>query len=158
METMAVNPTAAADGVFDTIRYPKRSVHSVSKDESGTFNHMATAHIKATVKGHEANRISYLCWRSKEFVSVLCSVFQTIDLPQYFAQGPLLQNHDRPSVRTKEPSQAAYRIIHRLQSTTTGLQFPPGIGTSAQPRKRLLPCFRGPLFLGPFFSFFFVFS
>ena len=68
----------------------------------------------------------------------------------------LLHNHDLPSVRTKEPLQAASRIIHQtihqgqsiLQSsitgildslrnrsgptttsTTTGFQFPPGIGT-----------------------------
>ena len=56
----------------------------------------------------------------------LCSVFQTIDLPQHLAQGPLLHN---PSVRTKEPLQAACRIIHQtihqgqsiLQSSITGI-------------------------------------
>ena len=55
--------------------------------------------------------------------------FQTIDLPQHLAQGPLLQNHDHPSVKTKEPLQAAYRIIHRtihqgqsiLQSSIIGI-------------------------------------
>ena len=29
-------------------------------------------------------------------MSVLCSVFQTIDLPQHLAQAPLLHNHDHP--------------------------------------------------------------
>ena len=59
----------------------------------------------------------------------LCSVFQTIDLPQHLAQGPLLHNHDHPSVKTKAPLQAAYRIIHKtihqgqsiLQSSITGI-------------------------------------
>ena len=27
-----------------------------------------------------------------------CSVFQTIDLPQHLAQGPLLQNHDKRAI------------------------------------------------------------
>ena len=62
-------------------------------------------------------------------MSVLCSVFQTIDLPQHLAQGPLLHNHDHASVKTKEPLQAAYRIIHKtihqrqsiLQSSITGI-------------------------------------
>ena len=56
-----------------------------------------------------------LCWRSKE----ICVCFQ----------GPLLHNHDHPSVRTKEPLQAAYRIIHKtihqgqsiLQSSIIGI-------------------------------------
>ena len=56
-------------------------------------------------------------------------VSQTIDLPQHLAQGPLLHNHDHPSVRTKEPLQAAYRIIHQtmhqgqsiLQSSIIGI-------------------------------------
>ena len=71
-----------------------------------------------------------LCWRSKEIcVCFAFCFFQTIDLPQHLAQGPLLQNHDHPSVKTKEPLQAAYRIIHKtihqgqsiLQSSITGI-------------------------------------
>ena len=119
----------------------KEAVHSVShfegqdisskqkKDESGTFHHMATAHIKATVKGHEPIVFHTLCWRSKEICVCLCSVFQTIDLPQHLAQGPLLHNHDHPSVKTTESLQAAYRIIHKtihqgqsiLQPSITGI-------------------------------------
>ena len=65
----------------------KEAVHSVShfegqdisskqkKDESGTFNHMATAHIKATVKGHEANSISYFVLEIKRNLCLFCVLF-----------------------------------------------------------------------------------
>ena len=65
----------------------KEAVHSVShfegqdisskqkKDESGTFNHMATAHIKATVKGHEANSSSYFVMDIKSNLCLFCVLF-----------------------------------------------------------------------------------
>ena len=46
---------------------------------------MATAYIKATAKGHEANSISYLVLEIKRN---LCLFLNPVDLPQHLAQGP----------------------------------------------------------------------
>ena len=75
---------------------------------------MATAHSKATAKGHEANSSSYLVLEIKRNLCLFCVWFVTQLISRnHLAQGPFVYHSNTHDCVTKEPLQAAYRIIHK---------------------------------------------
>ena len=74
---------------------------------------MATAYIKATAKGHEANSISYFVLEIKRNLCLFGVLFfRPLISRNIWLKGPVCRSQSSERV-TKEPQQAAYRIIHK---------------------------------------------
>ena len=103
----------------------KEAVHSVShfegqdisskqkKDESGTFNHMATPNIKATVKGHEANSISYFVLEIKR--NLPCTRGTIVKL---------LISHSWYSLVDEEDQSSGLFVVLNISSWSVGSTIP----------------------------------
>ena len=75
--------------------------------------HMATANIKATVKGHEANSIWNFVLEIKRNLCLFCVLFfRPLISRNIWLKGPFCRSQSSERV-TKEPQQAAYRITHK---------------------------------------------